>query len=186
MIVRVSRPAAALLLALVTAFSGMRAGSAAGLDRLFELLREAPDSLSAQIVEQQIWQAWLSPGDAEADTLLKQGMQAMDRGEFGEAVTVFSHLIELRPGYAEGWNKRATAYYLMREMQNSVADIERTLALEPRHFGALSGMGLIFLAREDLHGALGAFRQVLKIHPRSPSANYHVEQIEKLLQGRAV
>ena len=110
----------------------------------------------------------------------------MDRGEFGDAVSVFTRLIELRPDYAEGWNKRATAYFLMREMENSVADIERTLALEPRHFGALSGMGLIFLSREDFHGALDAFRQVLKIYPRSISAHIHVERIEKLLQGRAV
>lgn len=173
---------AVLVLALVSA-PGQAAES---LDRLFERLRDAPDTPSAERVEQRIWQAWLQSGDAAADALMQRGLQAMDRGDFGAAVTRFTALVELRPDYAEGWNKRATAYYLMGELERSVADIERTLALEPRHFGALSGMGLIFLAREDFNGALDAFRQVLEIHPRSLSARLHVERLEKLLKGRAV
>ena len=88
------------------------------------------------------------------------------------------------PDYAEGWNKRATVHYLKGDYSASVIDIERTLALEPRHFGAISGMGLIFMARGDEAGALKAFKEVLKIHPHARGAQFHVEELRKKLMSQ--
>ena len=105
----------------------------------------------------------------------------MPNGEMDKAVELFSIIINMRPTFAEAWNKRATVFYLQRKLPESVADIEKTLALEPRHFGAISGLGLIFMAREDARGALQAFERVLEIHPQSASARINVEWLRKKL-----
>jgi Flp pilus assembly protein TadD len=98
----------------------------------------------------------------------------MAEGEFKLAADWFGKVIQLAPDFAEGWNKRATAHYLADDLDASVRDIQKTLALEPRHFGALSGLGLIFMQRGDLAGALAAFEQVLVVHPNSAQARVHV------------
>jgi len=161
------------------------AGAAAELDALFRSLREAPSAEAAGRVEARIWALWSQSGDARVDALLAEGIVDMQAGELEAAADVFTQVIAAKPDFAEGWNKRATVRYLMDELDRSVADIERTVALEPRHFGAISGMGLIFLERGDLVGALGAFEQVLAIHPRSRSARVHVQRIRELLRPRA-
>jgi len=155
------------------------------LDALFRSLREAPSVEAAGQVEARIWALWSQSGDARVDALLAEGIVDMQAGELEAAADIFTLVVEAKPDFAEGWNKRATVLYLMDELDRSVADIQRTLALEPRHFGAISGMGLIFLERGDLAGALGAFEQVLAIHPRSRSARVHVERIRELLRPRA-
>ena len=108
----------------------------------------------------------------------------MNARRFRDAVERFSELIDAEPSFAEAWNKRATVYYLMDRYEDSVRDIERTLALEPRHFGAISGMGLIFLERADEVGALDAFEKVLEIHPYARGARFYVEQLRLRLRGR--
>ena len=93
-------------------------------------------------------------------------------------------ITERAPGFAEGWNKRATVYFLRRDYTASVQDIQRTLALESRHFGALSGMGQIFLRQDDLAGALGAFEAVLRIHPHARTIREAVEELRLLVPKR--
>ncbi len=113
-----------------------------------------------------------------------EGIVAMTNQRLEDAITIFSEITQSAPGFAEGWNKRATAYYLNENYLASVEDIRRTLALEPRHFGAISGMGLIFLSRGDEAGALHAFEAVLAIHPHAPGARERVEELRKRVRER--
>ena len=110
----------------------------------------------------------------------------MNTNRLDDAVERFTELIAAAPNFAEAWNKRATAYYLMERYEDSVRDIERTLALEPRHFGAISGMGLIFLQLGDEVGALDAFEKVLEIHPHARGARFHVERLRERLRGKQI
>ena len=156
------------------------------LGELFVALAEAPDSSTAVTIEAAIWQVWLDGGDAALNELMVQGIEAMNARRFRDAVGRFTALIDSAPAFAEAWNKRATVYYLMDRLEDSVRDIERTLALEPRHFGAISGMGLIFLQRGDEEGALGAFEKVLEIHPHARGAGFYVERLRERLQGKRI
>ena len=113
--------------------------------------------------------------------MMASGIESMGAGNFQDSIETFGRIVEQAPKFAEGWNKRATAYYLDGQLDASVRDIQRTLALEPRHFGAISGMGLIFLRKGDDHGALEAFEEVLRIHPHAQGARLRVEQLRQKL-----
>lgn len=154
--------------------------------QLFEQLRDAPDFEHARRVESKIWQHWMQHPDEQISSQFLRGVQLMDAGEHGAAIEQFSAVLKQAPDFSEAWNKRATAYFLLDEMEASVADIERTLSLEPRHFGALSGLGLIFLSRGDPRGALSAFEKVLQIHPFSKSARYQVDRLRQSLRRNSI
>ena len=156
------------------------------LDDLFAQLQIVSDPQTLQQTELQIWQIWTASGRTEIDRLMMQGIAAMQARRLQEALDLFSQIIEAQPEFAEGWNKRATAYYLNRDLVQSMRDVEQTLALEPRHFGALSGMGLIFMDSGDLQGALRAFEAVLEIHPHSVSAQMHIQSLRARLQQQAI
>ena len=151
------------------------------LAELFVALRDAPTDERAQSLEMRIWGIWMTSSDDEVNALLQSGGQAMGEGRLDEAVAIYSQIISKLPGFAEGWNKRATAYYLQHDFSASMLDIRRTLALEPNHFGAISGMGLIFMQSGDLRGALEAFEQVLSIHPRATGARRFRDAIAREL-----
>lgn len=114
------------------------------LEELFDRLRTTADPLEAQIIEVQIWQIWIDSGRDDINALVDEGSRSMVQGLLKEAIAIFDRVVITLPDFAEGWNKRATAHYLNGDYTASMIDIERTLALEPRHFGAISGMGLIF------------------------------------------
>ena len=156
------------------------------LPELFAALAGAPGPAQALPIEGAIWKIWLEGGDPALDTVMARGIAAMTANRLRDAAERFTELILAAPEFAEAWNKRATVYYLMERYEDSVRDIERTLALEPRHFGAISGMGLIFLGRGDEEGALGAFEKVLEIHPHAPGARFHAERLRKRLEGRRI
>lgn len=147
------------------------------LDPLFEELAAASDTPKATALEQQIWSIWFEAGDATANRLMQDGAEAIDRGDARAALRAFDAVITQRPDFAEGWNRRATLYFLMHRFRESVADIERTLVLEPRHFGALSGLALIREAENKPFEALEALEQVSRIHPRMP---HLIERVDKL------
>ena len=151
------------------------------LDPLFETLRGSEFAQQIRVAEQLIWSIWLESGREDADLLMKRGIRQMSSGRLRKSIETFGRIIELLPGFAEGWNKRATAYYLAGELEASLADVERTLALEPRHFGALSGSGLIYLALGDDEGALEAFEATLEVHPHAPGARHHVGRLRAKL-----
>ena len=156
------------------------------LAELFTALAEVSDPAQALPIEGVIWGIWLDGGDPALNEIMARGVKAMSANRLRDAADRFTELILAAPEFAEAWNKRATVYYLMDRYEDSVRDIERTLALEPRHFGAISGMGLIFLERGDEEGALDAFEKVLEIHPRARGARFHVERLRERLEGRRI
>ena len=145
--------------------------------------RDPEQTLTA---ETTIWQIWLDGGEPSLNEGMARGILAMNTNRLDDAVERFTELIQAAPEFAEAWNKRATVYYLMERYEDSVRDIERTLALEPRHFGAISGMGLIFLQLGDEIGALDAFEKVLEIHPHARGARFHVERLRERLRGKQI
>jgi len=156
------------------------------LDPLFKELAAAQNAVSAMVLEQKIWKAWLDSGDEDVNRALEAGISAMSSGRLDDAIRHFGTVTEMAPDFAEGWNKRATAYYLNDEPVKSMQDIKQTLELEPRHFGAISGMGLIFLQLGDEVAALHAFEEVLKIYPKAPGANQHARELRKKLEGQGI
>jgi tetratricopeptide (TPR) repeat protein len=152
------------------------------LDRLFERLKE-PVLPEWQTVEADIWREWSRSGSAAMDLLLERGREALQAGDFNAAIEHLTALTDHAPDFAEGWNTRATAYYFAGLYGPALADIERTLALEPRHFGALSGLGMIFEELGRKEQALEAWRLAHAIHPHSPDINEAIERLEHELSG---
>lgn len=156
------------------------------LDGLFEELQKVPDARAAQPIEMQIWGIWYEHDDNAIEELMRQGRFAMDRRDFDSALRSVNQVIALVPDYAEGWNLRATLHYLMGNHQDSLADIEETLAREPRHFGALSGQGLVYAAIGELEPALLAFEAALKVNPQMMGPRVNAEAIRQELKGREI
>jgi tetratricopeptide (TPR) repeat protein len=156
------------------------------LNALFERIKQTGNLEVAADLERRIWRIWLDAGDPELNRLMQAGVEAMVSDQLNLAIDLFTVIIEKSPSFAEGWNKRATAFYLDGELAASVGDIERTLALEPRHFGAVSGLGLIFLSSGDKVGALKAFERVLEINPHAEGARAQVRLLEEALKDEGV
>ena len=135
------------------------------------------------IAEHSLWQVWCRSGDASVDALLQEGIHAMERKALTDAVATFTHVIERVPDFAEGYNKRATAYYLMGEYAQAIADCEATVSRNPYHFGALSGEGLCYLALGRLHKAGDAFRNALAVNPNMPEVAHNLAAVERSLRG---
>ncbi len=179
---------AVVLVALALLYQGTWAASDVDetLDELFTVLQKSDDLVEILRAEATIWQLWTHHGNPDIDALMARGIAAMGHGDLEGALALFDQLVDAVPGFAEGWNKRATVYYLLGDDAASMADIRRTLALEPRHFGALSGMGLIFIRRGDLETAVDVYREVIDLHPRSPSAVRQLEFLESQLASGAI
>lgn len=152
------------------------------LVELFATLRVTTDAREIQLTENRIWAIWLQHANADVQQLMLVGTERMNAGRYAEAMVVFNRLIESFPDYAEGWNKRATLHYVLGNSDASLSDIEETLALEPRHFGALSGLGMVYLQREELGKAKQAFEDLLAVHPNSPNAQQNLELVEEQLR----
>lgn len=173
-----------IVAALVAAvwFSLPAATSAADLDALFrDLARE--DLQDWQSVETEILREWSRSGSPAMDLLLERGRRAMEAGDLTAAIEHFTALTDHAPDFAEGWNARATAYFHAGLFGPSLADIQRTLTLEPRHFGALSGLGLILESTGREERALEAWRMAHAIHPHSPGINDAIERLERQVSG---
>jgi tetratricopeptide (TPR) repeat protein len=172
-----------LLLALASASRAWADQNDPRLGPLFERLKNSPDAASARTVELEIWQVWAMTADDQDRVLLERGVMAMNGGDFRTARAAYDLLVTRAPGFAEAWNKRATLLYLIGDDAASVADVQRTLALEPRHFGALSGLGLIYTRQGQPEKALRSFEAALAIHPFLPGARASVEQLRQQLRG---
>ncbi|KAB2920358.1 MAG: tetratricopeptide repeat protein [Hyphomicrobiaceae bacterium] len=135
------------------------------LDALFNRLKAAGAQAEGDEIVAEIWKLWQQSGDRELDGLMNRAILAMSQGIPVLALPLLDDVVKRRPDWAEGWNKRATVLYMLGEYDRSLADIERVLALEPRHFGALAGMGLIHIARGRHREALAVYRRALTINP---------------------
>lgn len=134
--------------------------------------------------EQAIWAIWSRSGDPEVDRLFSEGAEHLARRRLPESVAVFTRIIERKPDFAEGWNKRATALYLAGDLDASAADCDEVLKRNPSHFGALSGYGLISLQRGEPEAALGYFERALALNPNMPGVRANIEAIRGALARR--
>jgi tetratricopeptide (TPR) repeat protein len=158
----------------------------ARLDELFKKLQETTDLLELRSTETEIWNIWTDSGRADVNALMDEGLESMQARNYDMALEKFDEIVELAPDFAEGWNKRATVYYLMHQLNESMQDVQRTLKLEPRHFGALSGIGLIFMEIGDEAGAIQAFEEVLKVHPYSPGTRENIKRLRSNLRDSMI
>jgi tetratricopeptide (TPR) repeat protein len=157
-----------------------------GLDFLFGALKAAPDEASAKHVEARIWALWLQTPSDTAALLMARAKIAMDAQQTDVAMKLLDAVIKLRPDYVEAWNRRATLYYLQNDYARSLADIEQVLAREPRHFGALAGLGMIMQDVGDDKRALDAFRKALAINPHLEKVPELVKTLSEKVEGRDI
>jgi tetratricopeptide (TPR) repeat protein len=178
--------------ALVVVLFAMLAGAAHAdqkdprLDKLFQQLKTAANTESSQPIEEQIWEIWLESGDQNVDALMAIGVAALNDSDYAQAYRAFSRIVDLAPNFAEGWNKRATVLYLMGRYDDSMKDIAKTLALEPRHFGALSGLGLCNAQLTKEKEALDAFEKALAINPNMPGIKLDADEMKKQLGDKSI
>ena len=158
-------------------------GAMADVPKLAAALRD-DDPLVRKLAERAMWEVWSRSGDASVDRLLASGIEQMGAREGELAVQTFTEVIRRRPDFAEGWNKRATVYYLMGEYQKSLADCDEVMKRNPYHFGALSGYGMIYLQLDQPAKALDYFQRALKVNPNLESVNETVEMLKPLLIQR--
>jgi len=154
------------------------------LGGLFERLKTATDPAQAHDIETSIWKIWTFHGDPEVDRRMAIGILSMNHGQLDRSLAAFDKVVEMAPNFAEGWNKRATVHYMQGHYDASVSDIRRTLALEPRHFGALSGMGLIFDAVGNAAAAVRVWEEALTIHPNMIGIRQRMRELKGQLTGK--
>ena len=159
-------------------------GDAGAAEELARALRD-PDAGVREAAGDALWAIWHRSGDPAVDALLRMGIRLMDQHRLAEAVAVFSRVIEQAPGFAEGWNKRATAYYLLGDHDRSLADCEEVVRRNPIHFGALSGFGLNYLQKDDLPRAAEYFERALRVNPNLSQVEAILGQLRELLLRRA-
>jgi len=145
------------------------------LDTLFSALKIAPNEASAKAIEERIWALWLISGSDTCNLLMARAKLATDAKDYDLALRLLSAIVAIKPDYVEGWNRRATLYYMKDDYAHAIADIGKVLTLEPRHFGALSGLGQMLQEIGDDKDALEAYRKALAIDP-------HLEHIPELVK----
>jgi len=146
---------------------------------LIAALRD-PDDLVRSIAEEALWAVWSRSGDARVDDLLRRGISEMSAERLSDAIATFTRVIELKPDFAEGWNKRATAYYLAGEYRRSLADCDEVIKRNPQRFGALSGYGQIYLRLDRPDKALEYFRRAVAVNPNLDGVRGMIERLEEL------
>jgi tetratricopeptide (TPR) repeat protein len=163
-----------------------RGGPTYNLDTLFGALKIAPDEASAKAIENRIWSVWMVSGSDTCNLLMGRAKAAADEKDYDLAIKLLDAVVELKPYYVEGWNRRATVYYLMNDYGHSLADIREVLAREPRHFGALAGLGLILQELGDDAHALEAYRRALAINPHLEHVGETVKTLREKVEGRDI
>ena len=143
-----------------------------------------PDEVVRVLAEHSVWKVWGRSGDKEADGLLQIGIEQMSRGDLPAAVETFTKVIERKPDFAEAWNKRATAYFLMEEDEKSLHDCDEVLKRNPTHFGVLAGYGQIYLRLDQPERALAYFRRAYRINPNMGQVGEAIRDLEQLLKER--
>jgi len=161
-------------------------GETYSLDTLFAALKIAPDETSAKAIEDRIWSLWLVSGSDTCTLLMTRVKDATDDKNYDLAIKLLDAVIAIKPNYVEAWNRRATVYYLKQDYGHSLADLREVLAKEPRHFGALSGLGLILQDIGDDKDALEAYRKALAIDPHLENIPEVVKTLTEKVEGRPI
>jgi len=157
-----------------------------GLDFLFGALKAAPDEASARHVEARIWAQWMQTPSDTAALLMFRAKAAMDAQKTDVALKLLDSVIKLRPDYVEAWNRRATLYYVKNDYARSLEDIRQVLIREPRHFGALAGLGMIMQDLGEEKRALEAFRKALAVNPYLEKVPEMVKSLTEKVEGRDI
>jgi tetratricopeptide (TPR) repeat protein len=155
-------------------------GTMADAPRMHELLRDR-NGLVREYAERALWALWSRSGDRAIDRLMASGVEAMQAGDHDAAIAAFSEVVKRKPAFAEGWNKRATVYYLAGDYEKSIADCGEALKRNPRHFGALSGLGQIYMQLERYDEALSWFHKALAVNPNLLGVEFNIKGIERAL-----
>ena len=170
-----------LIVFLLFAFSIKADQNDARLENLFEILSKTESNIQINEVTSSIWDIWHETNDPSIEADFYRGLESMRTGDLIMSVAFFTRVIDKNPNFAEGWNKRATVYYMLGKFDASMMDIYETLKLEPRHFGAMDGMGLIFIHLEQFDKAIDIYDQMLKIFPN----NSFTKQKKEMLLNRS-
>jgi len=163
-----------------------RTGHMADVPALLGRLRDG-EPVVRELAEQAIWAVWSRSDDPEVDRLFARGVAEMESQEFAASIATFSRIIELKPDFAEGWNKRATAYFLIGDYRHSLSDCDEVMKRNPYHFGALAGYGQIYLHLEQYEKSLEYFRRALAVNPNLDGVRKLVEALEtRRAPGRTI
>jgi tetratricopeptide (TPR) repeat protein len=160
-----------------------RNGRMADAPALVAALRDPDESVRAT-AEQALWIVWSRSGNPQVDKLFAQGLEEMNSGRLDAGIATFTRVIETAPEFAEGWNKRATLYFITGEYKKSLADCDEVIKRNPAHFGALAGYGQIYLRLDDPEKALEYFRRALVVNPNMESVEAAVQVLERALAQR--
>ncbi len=156
------------------------------LEPLFETLKSSQDALELLEAESEIWNIWFESGDEVVDGMMAQAAAYVRAGDLMRAEEVYSDVIGKLPEFSEGWNRRATVRYYLGDHDGSLADIEATLRLEPRHFGAIWGLGMIMGAQRDYERAILAFERLLEIKPGASDARPRIDMLERAIAEESI
>jgi tetratricopeptide (TPR) repeat protein len=163
-----------------------RGGATHNLDFLFGALKVAPDDVTAKAIEGRIWALWTATRSDTTSLLMSRAQTAIEANDLELAVKLLDAVIKIKPKYIEAWNRRATIYYTKKDYGRALADIREVLRREPRHFGALSGLGLIMQEIGDDKQALEVYRRTLAIYPRLPRIPDIVKTLQEKVEGRDI
>jgi len=159
---------------------------ARNVDFLFDALKAAPDAEIAKQVENRIWAIWLASGSDTADLLMTRVKAAIEAKDTRLAITLLGSIIEIKPDYIEAWNRRATLFFALKDYGRAMADIQEVLNREPRHFGALAGLGMILEEVGENKQALDAYRKALTINPHMHKIPEQVRALSEKVEGRDI
>ncbi len=156
------------------------------LDSLFQALKAAPDKETARVIEGRIWALWLSSGSDTADLLMSRVRAAIEQKDVELAIKLLDAIVDLKPDYVEAWNRRATLHFEKHDYGRAMSDLARVLALEPRHFGALTGLGMILEDVGDDKQALQVLRRALEVDPHLDKVPGMVKSLTEKVEGRDI
>ena len=156
------------------------------LDELFTTLKTSKNTVVLQETEADIWAIWFDSGSEEIDKLMEKAGIAVQSSQLTKAEKLYSQVVKMAPRFSEGWNRRATVRYYQTDYSGSLTDIQQTLALEPRHFGAIWGLGMILGWERDFSGAITAFEQLLEIKPNASDAKPRIEILKQELTKNSI
>ena len=156
------------------------------LDFLFGALKVAPDDVTAKAIEERIWAVWTLSRSDTANLLMTRVKTAIEANDLDLAINLLNSIVKVKPEYVEAWNRRATIFYMKKDYGRSLADIREVLKREPRHFGALAGLGLILQDVGDDKQALEVYRRVLTLYPRMERIPDLVKTLQEKVEGRDI
>lgn len=153
---------------------------------LYDRLRQAQNAESAAPIARTIEELWLRSGSDTVDVLMSRAIILVQDNDYDQAIEILDSVTSIAPEYSEGWNQRATVYFLKRDYDRSLNDLRQVLALDPRHFKAINGLALILQELGDKPAALKAYRKALQVHPHLGGANQAIKELEREVEGQGI